>query len=204
VTKLPTDAQIGYLVRTLRTAATRKDRTGPDGTKRTLLDELEDRTLDAVRRAKTASPGHDGWSNNVGTNGPKGQRTITVPDEYGDPDSVPVTNVEGNVEGLGFDRISRDQVFEDAENAVGYLRDSVAALGAWSTRLDHLDRISTPLSRSERGGAGTCLACGNNVTGAAEDRLKRGLDPGCYTAWTRAGRPDIAVFAAERRAGAQR
>lgn len=32
---------------------------------------------------------------------------------------------------------------------------------------------------------GTCLICGDDVTGVGSDRLRRGWDPKCYLAWTR-------------------
>ncbi len=51
-------------------------------------------------------------------------------------------------------------------------------------------------------GSGDCQACGRQVSGSGNDRLRRGYCPACYRAWRRAGRPDRSEFEAARRGDA--
>lgn len=181
MTRLPNDAQIRSMFHTLRRLNTPLTPKGPTG-----LDVQERRLLHLVAKARTPSPTVDGYPSSTMNDGPRGNSELTsveaaanrsFPDDNGNPP-----------------RIEKDWINDDAENAIGYLLDAVNALGAMGARLDHADRIASPLSRSEAGGAGTCQGCGGDVSGAAEDRLKRGLGPCCYTAWRRAGCPDITEF----------
>lgn len=181
MTRLPTDAQIRGMFHTLRKLNAAMAAKGP-----TMLDVQERRLLALVARARTPSPDVDGYPSSTMNDGPRGNTELTSVEaaanrSFPDDDGV-VRHIE------------RDWIAEDAENAAGYLLDAINAFGAMGARLDHADRISSPLSRSEAGGAGTCQGCGNDVSGAAEDRLKRGLGPCCYQAWRRAGCPDMTEF----------
>lgn len=182
MSRLPTDEQIHNLFETLRKLNTPAVPKGP-----TRLEVLERRTLALVKRGKTPGPAIDGYTSTTLGDGPRGNAELTPVEAAADKLA------------FGFRPIS-DVIAEDAENAVGYLRDAVQALGALGTRLDHADRVSSPLSRSESGGAGTCKACGRDVSGAANDRLRSGYDEACARAWDRAGRPDRAEWERERRA----
>ena len=179
--KLPTDAQIRSMFHQLRRLNTPMTPKGP-----TPLDVQERRLLALVHRARTPSPSVDGYPSSTIGDGPRGNAELTSVEAAANRAFPGDDGVVRPVE--------RDWICEDAENATGYLLDALNAFGAMGARLDHADRISSPLSRSEAGGAGTCQGCGNDVSGAAEDRLKRGLGPCCYTAWRRAGCPDITEF----------
>lgn len=179
--KLPTDAQIRGMFHTLRRLNVPLTPKGPTG-----LDLQERRLLALAQRARTPAPDVDGYPTSTMNDGPRGNAELTsveaaanraFPDDHGQPP-----------------RVERDWIAEDAENAIGYLLDAVNAIGAMGARLDHADRVSSPLSRSEAGGAGSCLGCGKDVSGAAEDRLKRGMGPCCYSTWVRAGRPELNEF----------
>lgn len=51
----------------------------------------------------------------------------------------------------------------------------------------------------ERVGQGTCEACGDWCSGAANDRLRSGFDDKCRKRWERYGRPDRGMFVAQVR-----
>ena len=183
--KLPTDAQIRGMFHTLRRLNVPLTPKGPTG-----LDMQERRLLALAQRARTPAPTIDGYPSATIGDGPRGNAELTsveaaanhsFPDDQGNPP-----------------RVERDWIAEDAENAIGYLLDAVQALGAMGARLDHADRLSNPLSRSEAGGAGSCQACGSDVSGAANDRLRSGYCGACNLAWKRAGSPDRATFKRER------
>jgi hypothetical protein len=61
-----------------------------------------------------------------------------------------------------------------------------------ASRNQHL--ASSDPERKPTLGAGDCAACGEWVTGAAEDRLRSGYCENDYRRWVRAGRPDRAAF----------
>lgn len=178
MTRLPTDDNVtDYFDRLKRRSRTRKP---VDRDSLATFVELEQGVISLLRRARTPSTEVDGWPASLGGDGRGGAE---------------LTSVESAAETLAFGLgAQRDEVLEDAEQAWGYLQDAVQALGALQSRLALASRRASPLSRAEAGGAGTCLACGTDVSGAAEDRLKRGLGPCCYSAWVRAGRPELTEF----------
>lgn len=189
--QLPTDADItDQFARLKRRGRTRKT---DDLDALATWAELEQQLLAAVKRARTPTPAIDGWPPTVGGDGRGGSE---------------LTRVEGSAnrrigiddEGQAMRPPPTDVILEHAEQAVGYLHDIVAAAGALQARLATIARLSTPATTSETGGGGSCLACGAVVTGVAEDRLKRGLGPCCYSAWVRAGRPELTEFVTARRA----
>ena len=184
MTRLPTDqVVVDYFDRLRRYARPLKP--GDHDRLPTLL-LLERRTLDALRRARTPGPESDGYPANLGGDG-RGGAELT-PTEAAAQRRIGVRD-DGSLMPT-----EHDVITDLAENAWGYLQDAVQSLGALSGVLDRIDRLSSTLSRSEAGGAGTCLACGKDVSGAAEDRLKRGLGPCCYSTWVRAGRPELTEF----------
>ncbi len=203
--KLPTNNAVEVLFDRLRRHA-RHRRPEDHGTLATLA-ELEDALLAALRRARSGDVAVDstGAPAAVPSAGRLAARTggpsIVVPDEDGNPDTVPATTVEV----WALDRLEDawvashpDPVSVDVEAAYEHLVEAVNHLGALQTRLSLIARKASPQTRAEACGAGACLACGELVTGAAEDRLKRGLGPCCYSAWVRAGRPDLAEFRRHR------
>jgi hypothetical protein len=156
-----------------------------DADKLPTLRDMEPRLLRLLARAKSPAPAVDGYPTRLGGDGRGGSE---------------LTSVEAAAEVLCFGEHSTfDPVSDLAEQGWGYLQDAVQALGALHGVLERADRLSSTTSRAEAGGAGTCLACGANVSGAAEDRLKRGLGPCCYSTWVRAGRPDMSVFKQSRK-----
>ena len=183
--KLPSDDHVLDLFGRLeRHARTRKP---SDTDKLATYGELKTGLLAALRRDRGEGTDIDGYPSSTSAEGSRGSSELT---------SVEAAT-ESRVFGFG---PQHDVLHEHVEAAYGYLVDAVQALGALQTRLDLISRMASPLSRSEAGGAGTCLGCGEWVSGAAEDRLKRGLGPCCYSAWVRAGRPDMTAFVAGRRA----
>lgn len=188
---LPSVKQIRYWVEDLRRAATFKDpATGMTG-----LDMLEASLCEARRRATAPDLGRDAYpSSSMGAGGGRGVRSIIATDEHGHDDAVPLQSTTEAVaipQADGDVVVPRDVVQADTEVACDLLRQSRDSLLGATTRMVHLTKVSTPLSRSENGGAGTCQGCAEGVTGSANDRLKRGLCPRCYTAWRRAGTPLI-------------
>jgi hypothetical protein len=191
---LPSIQQIHYLVEDIRRAATFKDpATGMTG-----LDMLEASLCEARRRATAPDLDRDAYpSSSMGAGGGRGVRSIVVTDENGHDDAVPLQSTTEAVaipQADGDVLVPRDVVQADTEVACDLLRQCRDSLLGATTRMVHLTKVSTPLSRSESGGAGTCQGCAEGVTGSANDRLKRGLCSKCYTAWRRAGTPLIAVL----------
>lgn len=187
MTRLPTDDRITELFGRLRRHARPAPRAGAtDSDPLARLADLQVLMILALRRARTPAPAVDGYPSSTLGTGRAGASLLT--------------SVESAAEALAFGTgAEHDQLLEDVEQAVGYLVDAVNALGALQSRLTLIERRASPLSRSEAGGAGECLACGEAVSGAAHDRLKRGLGPCCYSTWIRRGRPDLAEFRRERR-----
>lgn len=198
MTRLPSDRNVADLFETLRKYAT--IRTAPKGP--TQLDVVQRRLVAALARARTPAPERDGYPTATGGSGARGQRTITVPDESGQPDAVPVTGVEATaIANVEHTRMDRDVVLDSAMEAFVHLLEAVNHLGAVTARLDALDRVSTPKGRSETGGAGTCAACSRWVAGSASDRIRSGYCDACRKAWERDGRPERASFERARRKG---
>jgi hypothetical protein len=160
---------------------------------RRLVAQLRDADLAALERRLVAALDRDV---RTGSAVPDGYPSSTMGGGRGGSEDTAVERTVLAREG----RLERDQVREDVEQACGYLVDAVAALGACDARLDHLDRISSPLSRSETSGAAHCEACQRWVSGSATDRIRSGYCDSCRKAWDRAGRPDRSVFARQRRA----
>jgi len=201
--KLPTENHISAMFDRLRRHG-RHRRPEDHGTLATWA-ELEHALLSALRRARSGSVAQDATgapATDVANAAPNGFGTgsgsIIVPDEDGHPDAVPATAVEiralDRVDDAYADRQRVDPIDHDVLAAYEHLVEAVNHLGALQTRLSLIARKANPLSRSEAGGAGACEACGTIVTGAAEDRLKRGLGPCCYSAWRHAGRPHLTEF----------
>jgi hypothetical protein len=188
---LPSIKQIRYLVEDIRRAATFKDpATGMTG-----LDMLEASLVEARRRAANPDLERDAYpSSSMGSGGGRGVRSIIATDENGNDDAVPLqstTEALAIPQADGDVKVPHDVVAHDAEVGCDMLRQARDSLLAAQTRMVHLTKVSTPLTRSENGGAGTCQGCAEGVSGSANDRLKRGLCPRCYTAWRRAGTPLI-------------
>lgn len=188
---LPSAKQISWWIEDMRRAATFVD---PE-TQMTGLDKLEASLLTARRRATAPDLERDAYpGSSMAGGGGRGVRSIVVTDEYGNTDAVPVNSASEKLAiecADGDVTVPYDVVQADAEVACDLLRQARDSLLGAQTRMEHLTRVSTPLSRSENGGAGTCQGCAEGVTGSANDRLKRGLCPRCYTAWRRAGTPLI-------------
>lgn len=185
---LPTDRTVADYFDRLRRYA-RPLKPGDHDRLPTLL-ILERRLLEALRRARTPAPEADGYAANLGGDG-RGGSELT-PTESAAQRRIGIRD-DGSLMPT-----EHDVIREQTEQAWGYLQDAVQATGALASVLDRIDRLSSTLSRSEAGGAGSCLACGADVSGAAEDRLKRGLGPCCYSSWIRAGRPELTVFKQQR------
>jgi hypothetical protein len=184
--RFPTDDHVHDLFDRLRRHA-RPTKPG-DSDRLVTLHELEHRTIAAIRRARTPAPAIDGYPASLGGDGRGGAE---------------LTSVEAAAEVLAFGRgEERDVVSDLAEDAYGYLEQAVQSIGALSGVLDRLDRLSTATPRATLGGAGTCLGCSEDVSGAADDRLRRGLCPACYKAWRRMECPPIDEFKRLRKGAA--
>lgn len=200
--KTPPDAHVEDLFRRLKRRARHRQAGDTEGP--VTYAELEQALLLALKRDRSGARiellASDVPAHAIGAGGGGG---MVVPDELGYPDTIPATTVEHAAierieNGITADelvRIRRDELHEDVEAAYVHLLEAVQHIGALETRLVKIAKRANPLSRAEEGGAGACL-CGNLVTGAANDRLKRGLGPCCYKRWERAGRPDVVAFVA--------
>lgn len=209
--KLPTDEQLERIFARFKKYARHRHPGGKDKHGETkpadvdptpTLDELEEQLLSLFARATGPGPEIDGYGSMHGAaDSVTGQATVLVEDEWGQVHAVAVTRVEATMFALDARerRPVADVVLSVAEKAYVDLLAIDQAYMNLRAKLDLARRLSSPLSRSETGGAGTCQACERDVTGSAVDRLKSGYCPACYIAWGRAGRPDRAQFAAGRR-----
>lgn len=158
----------------------------PEGTV-TRLDLVERRLLAAVARNLTPGPERDGYpSGHMGGGSGKEEDVDYHPDS--------------SVQHAAFSRLGphpKDPLNENVTAACRHLEAAVNELAALTVRLDHIDDLANPGSRHSNPG-GSCLACDRHVEGTSEDRLRRGMCHTCYTAWLRAGRPDIMQFRQHR------
>lgn len=183
--KLPSDDTIRLDIDRLRRHA--RKRKPDDRDRLPTLDDIEHLMLAFWKRDRTGIPEADGYPSSVAGLGRGGAELTSV-------EAAAQRRIGLDEEGALLTSHDADRFHDDCEKAWALLSDSVSALGALGNLLEDMQRRSSPLSRAEAGGAGSCLACGGDVSGAAEDRLKRGLGPCCYTAWARAGRPELTEF----------
>lgn len=154
------------------------------------VEDLERRLMDAVRRDLAGSPRPDGYPAGVG-GGRGGGRTITVDDEAGQPDAVPVTSVEGTVlERVEPDRPgrARDRHHELTVKAVRSVNAAVVAIQTAVGALASIDELVDTAPPAPK----TCDHCtdkrgkgGNrpvHVRGTVGDRLERAISlcESCY------------------------
>lgn len=197
MTRLPDDERLERIFDNLKKYA--RHRAPTDIDPRPTLDELEAQLVSLTDRARTPGPEIDGYGACHGSPGVGGQATVLVTDEWGQQHAVPVTRVEATMFRLLDDTTVTDVVRNVAEKAYVDLLQIEASYAHLRAKLDLARRLSSPLSRSEKAGAGQCQACERDVTGSAIDRLRSGYCGACYMAWLRQGRPDRAQFAKSRR-----
>lgn len=149
----------------------------------TRLDLIGRRLVDAVKRANTPGPEHDGY--------PSGHRG----GGSGDPDSIDY-HPDSSTQHHAFQRVAgkpKDPVHEHVALAYRHLETAVNELAALTLQLDYIDeKLSTPYRHTNM--PSSCLACDRTVEGTSVDRLRRGMCHTCYVAWGRAGKPDIMAF----------
>jgi hypothetical protein len=76
---------------------------------------------------------------------------------------------------------------DPVSDAVVSIRDCVTRIHVECKSIDKSrSHIGATVPKRERISSlqGNCLVCGTAVTGVAENRLRRGLDPECFLAWT--------------------
>lgn len=149
----------------------------------TRLDLIGRRLVDAVKRANTPGPEHDGY--------PSGHRG----GGSGDPDSIDY-HPDSSTQHHAFQRIAgkpKDPMLESTRLAYGHLETAVNHIASLLVQLDAIDELAKPGSRHSNPG-GDCLACDRHVEGTPNDRLRRGLCEADYRAWARSGKPDIMEF----------
>lgn len=192
MTRQPNDEQLHAWFTTLRKINVPTVPKGP-----TWLDVLERRLYDLKKRASSPGPAADGYPGaTMGDGGSRGTSLLTSVEAAADK-AFPQQRADGT---WTTPRPEADPIAECYENAWGYIQQAVQSIGAATTHLDNADRLSTIATRATMGGAGACLACHTDVSGAAHDRLRSGYCAACYRAWDRAGRPERAVWERERRA----
>jgi hypothetical protein len=150
------------------------------------LDLLERRLVALVNRALTPGPTRDGYpTGHVGVGG----------------EDAPQSSTEGSALAR-IARPVRDEVLEDAQAAYRHLEMAVNEIAALLIRLDKVDDLLAKSNQRHTNPGGDCCSCDRHVEGTAVDRLRRGMCHTCYTAWSRAGRPDIMEFRKTREAAA--
>jgi len=80
--------------------------------------------------------------------------------------------------------------------AVHDLHVAAEALRSMSSHL-RAYRLPAALPGAQRAHIDSCLRCGRQVMGTPQDRLRRGLCTADYSAWQRAGCPDVATWRRE-------
>lgn len=126
------------------------------------------------------------------------------------PDGYPTSSMGGDgrggstgssTENAALAEPRRDQVHLDAlglrHNMLRMVEYANAALGC----VQHAKQVSED-KPADHGPSGACVVCDRRVEGTAEDRLRRGMCHADYTAWVRAGRPDIGDFKRDRKSEA--
>lgn len=163
----------------------------------TVLDRLHRQVLTVVERDLVGTATPDGHRSRSGGGGRGGGPVVVVPDEHGDPDSVPVTSVELAVIALVDDNPTPDPLHDHVQAILGHLEVMVRAKHGLIARL-------AAIKASDRGvdvrtdPSGWCLVCDRFVEGTANDRLRRGMCRPDWVAWKRAGSPDITEFRRNR------
>lgn len=159
------------------------------------------------RNDASGAPAASARGSNPGA-GRGGGAVVHATDESGQPDDVPSTGVEARAIALADGDITDDHELDQhhtavettAAQAITELRLAVDAVTRFKATVDQLANLNRTLTRAENGGAGYCLCCDQPFSGAPDDRGRRGLRPACYTAWRRAGCPDLTEFRRTRQA----
>lgn len=93
----------------------------------------------------------------------------------------------------------RDVIHNDAIGVRRNVDEATKLLYAAAELVEHAKRNGIDRA-GDHGPGGHCIVCERHVAGTSEDRLRRGMCHTDFTAWTRAGRPDITEFRRERAA----
>lgn len=182
MSRLPTPVALQHLTDRLRALGE-----PPEKGKPRRIDDLETRLQRAVRRDLAGLPTPDGYATRTG-GGRSGGRTITVDDEQGQPDAVPVTSVEGALIDRADWHRTRDRHHELTVRAVEAVDCAVVAIHTAFSALASIDDMVNTAPPAPR----TCDHCtdkrgrgGNRpiyVRGTVGDRLERAMSlcEACY------------------------
>lgn len=189
--------------RTLRRAATLSRRLEQIGTTVNLL--TYEKIVDLVRRDEESAE-VDGYpSRSSGApGGGRGQAAVRITDA-GESDSVAL---DGPTESAAFARLEPARERDWIAVTIREIGDVIREMTRLARRLDR--KVSVVLHAGDaRYGRPTSLtqpcivdACQNVPVGVGDDRLRSGLCPACYKAWTRwkTDRPGVSDPGADRRA----